>query len=116
MGLKVETRVGEILSARGSDEQLRSGSYADLIVSELQGHYFELALRNRLFRSMVKTVTIAATHNTPIAAATATPVLGLHNPLGNSKAAVLLRIATHSVSGTPAGGQFVLNALQATTA
>jgi hypothetical protein len=61
-------------------------------------------------------VTVAATHNTPIAAATATPVLGLHNPIGNNKAAAITRIATSSVSGTPAGGQFVLNAIQTTTA
>jgi len=111
--MKLEGRVGEVLSARGADEQLRMGSYADIIVSELQGRYFELALRNRLFHSIVKAVTIAATHNSPIAAVTATPVLGLLNPATSAKAAVILRVATSTVSGTPAGGQFVLNAIPA---
>jgi hypothetical protein len=35
---------------------------------------------------MVKAVTIAATHNSPIAANTATPVIGLANDPGSGKA------------------------------
>src|SRR5206468_2386188 len=103
-------------AAIGADEQVRMGPYAQVIVDELFGRNFIAALRNRAFRSMVKAITVAATHNTPIAAATATPVLGIHNPAGNNKAALLTRVATSSVSGTPAGGQFVLNGLQTTTA
>src|SRR6266550_1463746 len=114
--MKIEGRVGEVLSARGGDEQLRLGPYADAIVSELQGRYFEMALRGRIYHTFVKTVTVAATHNTPIAAATATPVVGLHNPLASGVAAVILRVGFGTTSGTPAGGQAVLNAIQTTTA
>src|SRR6266576_3757336 len=109
--MKIEGRVGEIISARGGDEQIRMGPYADVIVSELQGRYFTLALRDKLFRSFVRAVTIAATHNTPIAAATATPVLGLLNPKDSNKALVLLRAAFGTTSGTPAGGQGVINVI-----
>lgn len=111
--MKVEGRVGDIVSTRGGDEELRMGPYADTIVSELQGRYFELSRTGRIFHSMVKTVTVAATHNSPITAVTATPVLGLLNPTNSGKAIVLLRIACSTVSGTPAGGQFVLNAIPA---
>lgn len=111
--MRVDGRVGEVLSARGGDEQIRMGAYADIIVSELQGRYFELNLRGKMFHSMVKAVTVAATHNSPIAAVTATPVLGLLNPTNSNKAAVLLRVGTSTISGTPAGGQFVLNAIPA---
>jgi hypothetical protein len=108
--------MGEVRLATGATDTQRSGPYGDQIMSELQGRYFELARYSRIYHTFVKTVTVAATHNTPIAAATATPVLGLHNPLGSGRAAVILRIATGTVSGTPAGGQFVLNAIQTTTA
>jgi len=116
MGVQIEGRVGEVRATIGADEQLRLGPYAQLIVDELFGRNWLAALRNRSFRSMVKAVTVAATHNTPIAAATATPVLGLHNPIGSNKAALLTRVAFTTVSGTPAGGQAVLNAIQTTTA
>jgi len=114
--MQIEGRVGEVRAAIGAEEAFRQGRYAEMLVSEVMGRYFYNALNNRIFHSFVKTVTITATHNTPIAAATATPVLGLHNPIGGNKAAVVVRIATHSTSGTPAGGQFVLNAIQTTTA
>lgn len=116
MQTEITGRIGEARGSVGVVDTLRLGNYLDQIVSELHGRYFEQTLRNRGFRSMVKAVTVAATHNSPIAAATATPLLGLHNPVGSGKAAVIERIAPSSVSGTPAGGQFILNALQVTTA
>jgi hypothetical protein len=116
MDTEVKGRIGEARAGSGVIDTLRLGNYLDAIVSELHGRYFEQTLRNHGFRSMVKAVTVAATHNTPIAAATATPVLGLHNPVGSNKAAIISRISAGSVSGTPAGGQFVLNAIQVTTA
>jgi hypothetical protein len=114
--MELQGRVGEVRSTVGGEEVLRQGRYAELLVSELWGRYFYNALNNRTYHTMVKAVTITATHNTPIAAATATPIVGIHNPIGNNKAAAITRIVTMSTSGTPAGGQFVLNALQTTTA
>jgi len=113
----VEGLVGERRAAANVQGDARLGAYSELIVNDVGlGRYFEGARIGRQFTTFVKAVTIAATHNTPIAAATATPVIGLHNPVGNSKAAVIQRVAVSSVSGTPAGGQFAFNALQTTTA
>lgn len=114
--MEMEGRVGEVRTTVGAVETFRQGRYAELLVSELYGRYFYSALNNRLYHTMAKGVTIAATHNTPIAAATATPVVGIHNPIGSNKAAILVRYNATTVSGTPAGGQFVFNALQTTTA
>jgi hypothetical protein len=113
--MQVEGRVGEVRGAVGVQEPVRLGPYLEVMVSELQGRYFELARYSRVFHSTVKAVTVAATHNSPIAAVTATPVLGFLNPIGSGKAAVLLRVACSTVSGTPAGGQFVLNAIPGIT-
>jgi hypothetical protein len=68
-----------------------------------------LVAQGRVYTTMVKAVTIAATHNSPIAAATATPVIGLGNPSGSGKAGVIVRSQFLTTSGTPAGGQAVLN-------
>ena len=112
----IQTRVGELRAASAGTPDVRGGAYAELMVSELMGRYFELARFGRLFHTMAKTVTVAATHNTPIAAATATPLVAIHNPIGNTRAAVLVRAGVGTVSGTPAGGQSVLNVMQTTTA
>lgn|SRR5262245_1424964 len=114
--MEITGRIGEVRSTVGGEETIRQGRYSEVLVTELFGRYFYSALNNRYFHTFVRAVTIAATHNTPIAAATATPIVGIHNPIGNNKAAVLTRFALMSTSGTPAGGQVVLNTLQTTTA
>jgi hypothetical protein len=89
---------------------LRGGGYSQLLVNDIGlGRYFEMVNQGQVFTSMIKAVTVAATHNSPIAAATATPVIGLANPLTSGKAGVLLHSSFSTVSGTPAGGQGVLN-------
>lgn len=106
------TEQGEHRSQGSDTPPMRSSAYRELIVNDVGfGRYYESARYDRLYTSTVKGVTVAATHNTPIAAATATPVLGLYNPTGSGKAGVLLRVATGTTSGTPAGGQFMLNAI-----
>ncbi len=109
--MQIEGRVGEVRTTIGGSETIRQGRYAEMLVSELMPRAFYLALNNRVFHSYVQAVTVAATHNSPITAVTATPVLGLLNPPGSNKAAVLFRVAATTTSGTPAGGQFVLNAI-----
>jgi len=111
-------QVGESRTAVGVPGAAgRQGPYAEWIVNDSgYGRYFESARLNRQFTTFVRAVTIAATHNTPIAAATATPIVAIHNPIGNNKAAAIQRVCVSSVSGTPAGGQLVFNALQTTTA
>ena len=108
--MRSDVLVGERKVASGTVADLRGGAYAETIVNDVGlGRYFEANRNGRIFTSTVKTVTVAATHNTPIAAATATPVLGLLNPANSRTALVLLRVSLGTTSGTPAGGQAVIN-------
>lgn len=108
--MRSDVLVGERKVASGTVADLRGGAYAETIVNDVGlGRYFEANRNGRIFTSTVKTVTVAATHNTPIAAATATPVLGLLNPANSGTAVVLLRVSFGTISGTPAGGQAVIN-------
>src|SRR5438876_6134123 len=111
-----EGRTGQSRVSSGALDETRLGPYRELIVNDGGlGRYFEACRYGYLYSSIVKAVTIASTHNSPIAAATATPVLGLYNPVNSGKAVVLQRIAFLTTSGTPAGGQAVLNAMTVTT-
>jgi len=111
-----ELVVGERKCASNVQSDARAGAYSELIVNDVGlGRYFEMARYGRMYTTMIKAVTIAATHNSPIAAATATPVIALYNPSSSGKAFIIQRIACSTVSGTPAGGQFVLNAMVPTT-
>lgn len=114
--MKMEAVVGERRAASNVQSDMRAGAYSELVVNDVGlGRYYEAARAGRLYTSMVKAVTVALTHNSPIAGATATPVLGLHNPIDSGKALSLERIAFQTTSGTPAGGQAILNALSVTT-
>jgi len=93
----------------GAAEDLRLGGFGEQLVNDIGlGRFFEAARLGRLFSTIAKAITIAATHNSPIAANTATPVCGFLN-VSSNRAAVLLRAFCASVSGTPAGGQVILN-------
>ena len=114
--MKMEAVVGERRAAANVQSDARAGAFSELVVNDLGvGRYFETARYGRMYTSMVKAVTIALTHNSPIAGATATPILGLHNPIDSGKALALNRVAFQTTSGTPAGGQAVLNAMSVTT-
>lgn len=107
--LIVGGQVGEFRSGQGTFPAVRQGAYSETIVNDCGlGRYFEAVRYGRVFSTISKAVTVAATHNSPIAANTATPVVGFLNVSPN-RAAVLLRCAFSTVSGTPAGGQGVLN-------
>lgn len=109
MNALIKMLVGMHKYGPGTDARLRSGVFGEQIVNDAGlGRYYEMVRHGLVYTSMVKAVTIAATHNSPIAANTATPVLGLANQSVN-KAAVLLRASFLTTSGTPAGGQAVIN-------
>ncbi len=102
---------GERRVSQGVQSDARAGAFGELICNDVGlGRYFEATRLGRVFSTLAKTVTIAATHNTPIGANTATPVVGIINTSPNN-AAVLLRVGFSTTSGTPAGGQAVLNAI-----
>ena len=103
MGLEILARRGLTKMADGVADLLRLGGERQLIVNDSGlGRYAEMVLAGKVFTSFVKTVTVAATHNTPIAANTATPVVGFGNVSANV-AAVILRVGFQTTSGTPAG-------------
>ncbi len=88
---------------------MRAGHLSELIVNDAGlGRYFEAVRYGRMFSTISKAVTVAATHNSPIAVNTATPVAAIWNR-SVSKAGVLIRAGILTTSGTPAGGQVVLN-------
>lgn len=104
MSLKtlIQGVMGERKAAAGIDAELRAGSYSELIVNDVGlGRYFEPTKLGRVFSSYSQAITVAATHNTPLTAATGTPVVGFWNPPNSGKAAVLVAAWFASVSGTP---------------
>lgn len=101
--------VGHRRAQPGAEVPLRLGGLSEQIVNDVGlGKYFEMVRKGFVFSTFAKAVTVAATHNSPIAANTATPVVGIGN-VSENKAAVLLRVGFQTTSGTPAGGQVVLN-------
>ena len=99
----IEAKAGERRVSNGALSDLRSGPNAELIVSHAGfGRFFETTRADRVFYLHNQAQTMAATHNTPLAAATGTPIVGIHNPASSGVAAVILYGWFASVSGTPA--------------
>lgn len=98
----MEMLTGERRVAAGVPAQARSGAFSEQIVNDVGlGRFFEGARLGRLFYTQSQAITIAATHNTPLAAATGTPIVGFFNPPNSSVAAVILQGWFASISGTP---------------
>lgn len=102
MNSLIELEVGERPAAAGSRTDGRAGVLSEMIVNDCGlGRYFEAARNDRIFYTQSQAITIAATHNTPLAAATGTPIVGLWNPPGSGVAVAILYGWFASVSGTP---------------
>lgn len=95
MSQEIQGRVGEIRAVQGSEETVRLGPYLDVIVQELHGRFFEQTRVGRVYSipGTISGFAGAATHVSPLAAGTGTPVVGLYNPRGSGKAAVILQAA-----------------------
>jgi hypothetical protein len=84
-----------------------AGEFGEVLVSDLQGRFYEATYRGQMFSSGMTTTSInAATFTTADAnsatlatAATATPIIGIYNPLISGVNAVILQ-ATLSVTLT----------------
>lgn len=99
----VEARMGERRASPGAVHELRSGPHSELIIGHAGfGRFFETCREDRIFYLHNQAQTMAATHNTPLAAATGTPIVGFHNPANSNTAAVIIYGWFASVSGTPA--------------
>jgi hypothetical protein len=115
--LSIGGRVGEVRAGIGSiGSEVRQGAYAELITNQAgYGRFFEATRVNRVFNIYAQAVTIASTHNTPLAAATGTPIVGFIN-ISTNRAASILSGFIASQSGTPpANAQAVWNAAIAAT-
>jgi hypothetical protein len=97
--------------AAGTPATARLGGLADVIVSEMQGRYYENAYRGNVFTASQAAAgsTIIAANVSPVAGAAAA-LFTLYNVPGNTKNAVILRTVINSISGTPGGG-FVFNVI-----
>lgn len=112
MAIEIQGRVGPIQAQDGTliDPRLtRDGAF---LVQDGNGRYYEMAYRGQLFTASTAAagVTIAATHVSPLAAATGTPLLGIFNPVNSGVNLMILRAKVATVSGTP-GGEFVWNVI-----
>lgn len=62
---------------------------------------YESTRLGKRFYLNVSALTIAATHNSPLAAATATPIVGITNPVNSGVAARIMHGFMTTISGTP---------------
>ena|SRR2546422_6529015 len=108
----IEGVVGPQSKADGAILQPRLTKTGELGMSEVHARYQEACLRSNTFVASSGSVTIAATHVSPLAAGTGTPVIGLFNPAGSGKNLVLLATYTYHASGTP-GGPLLWNVIPA---
>lgn len=93
----------------GSGSQgLRSGRENELILSELQGRFYEKTSRGGKFMAPWNSVTIAATHVSPLTAGTGTPIVGIYNPTNSGMNISITKTIQDLISGTP-GGPLVWN-------
>ena len=102
----IQGQVG-LSSARlgdGSNANLAQGFQGELLKSDLQARYYQLAKRGLLFHAASGSVTIAAANVSPLAAGTGQPVIGMWNPPNSGVDIVLLKQFFETLSGTPGGG------------
>lgn len=99
MAVLIDTRTGPILQADGAgDQPLRQGRVGQLIVSDGPARFFEAASRGMLFSGgMTLTSINNATFTTATLGATATPILGVWNPLGSGKNLAILQARVNGI-------------------
>ena len=106
----VQTQVGQQQVSKGSNIPMRGGNLGDVIISELHGKFYEQTYNGNMYSSGVGTpfTTAAATYSTATLGATATPILGIWNPLSSTINAVILqaRLAIIMSSLTATGTSF----------
>lgn len=98
----IQNQVGPIAStvslSPGVQSPGRAGNMGDLIVSKLHGDFYESNYRGACFSvGSVAAVALAATHATATGlTATATPILGIYNPLSSGYNAVINQATLNS--------------------
>ena len=110
--MQIQYQIGPVAGSssigQGVQVNARGGNMGDLIVSELQGRFYEGAYRGSTFRSgTTAPVVLTANHGvtnglsaTLATAAAATPMLGVYNPSTSTVNLVLLQAALQSYYNT----------------
>jgi len=89
----------------------RAGPYSELIVNDVGfGRYFEAARNKRMFALGAVGFTVTA-NNLGALAAALQPIVGIYNPIGNTRAAVITKVRTQTRSGTPGGPFYIVGGL-----
>jgi hypothetical protein len=90
--------------APGTPTTARVGQLGEVIVSEVQGRYYENTYRGNVYTATQAAAgsTIVAANVSPVAAGAAA-LFCLYNVAGNVKNAVILRTVVSTISGTPGG-------------
>lgn len=112
----VEGKVGPQNNSDGDDTEVRLAKDGTVIVGHGLGRYEEICRRGLLLvaSTALAGFAMAASHASPLTAATGTPILGLFNPLGGDYDLVVMRAKVWTVSGVP-GGPFAWNGILSPT-
>ena len=87
-----EVRTGPIVTSDGAVNPARNDRQGALITQDAHGRFTEAALRNLLFSAGMNLTSISnATFTTATLGATATPIIGLWNPMNSGKNLVVLQ-------------------------
>lgn len=107
----IQGHVGPSSVGDGVDLDIRMGRQGDQIVSELHGRFYEQAFRSAIFTGGMTTTAINnATFTSATTGATATPILGLWNPMSSGVNCVLIQAqlaVTMSALQATGGGPYV---------
>lgn len=88
---------------KGGQNYVALGDYSEAYVTEALPRYYAANYNGLLFHFSSASITIAATHVSPLGAGTATPVIALWNPASSGKNLVVVKTGASTVSGTPGG-------------
>lgn len=101
--------IGEVNVSDGAAPTARFGRQGDLIVSELHGRFYEQAIRGNLYSGGMTLTSIAnVTFTTGTVGATATPIVGVWNPMNSGYNLVILQayldiVVTNATNTGPGG-------------
>ena len=90
-------------SNKSAQNNAAQGWLNELMVSELAPNYSMLAQSGLVFTTFATAVTLAATHASPIAAGTGTPLISIFNPSNSGKNLHVIKMLQATTSGTPGG-------------
>ena len=90
--MRVEGQVGPRAVADGSENEMRTAKTGEAVVTDAHGRFYEAAVRGTVFSAGMTITSINnATFSTGTLTATATPIIGIWNPVNSGKNAVILQ-------------------------